>query len=112
MAEALICDTFSGTLVVGEEEKIEEKIKKLNEKLRRRSELSMSDIYEEINKDLPDDMKIGYHPLCGDVYLGFDYIEFKHNSDYKPITLEYAKINELPLMTLRFDMSKCKYEDL
>ena len=112
MAKVLIYDTFSGTSVIGEEEKFKEHIKNLNEKLRKRTELSMSDIYEEINKDLPDGMKIGNHPLCDDVYLGFDCIALKHNSDYKPITLECAKNNELPLMTLKFDMSKCRYEDL
>ena len=111
MAEALIYDTFSGTSVIGEEEKFKEHIKNLNEKLCKRTELSMNDIYEEINKDLPDGMKLGRYPLCNDVYLGFDYIELKHNSDYKPITLECTKIKELPLMTLKFDMSKIKYED-
>lgn len=111
MAEVLIYDTFSGTSVIGEEEKIKEKIEKLNEKLRKRYELNLNDIYEEINKDLPDDMKLGRHPLCDDVYLGFDYIELKRNSDYRPITLECTKINELPLITLRFDMSKCRYKD-
>lgn len=115
MAEAVFRDEFVGRWFVSEEEKIKERVKKLNKELFDRSRLDLHDIYEEINKDLPEDMKIGRFPICNDLYLDFDYLQLKEDPDYKPIYLERETVKgNMPCIRLYFDTKSIglKYEDV
>jgi hypothetical protein len=104
MAEAVFRDELENGLLANSEEKIKERIEKLNEKLFNRSRLDLYDIYEEINKDLPEGMKIGRFSICNDLHLDFDYSQSKEDSDYKPIYLEHeTEKGNMPCIRLYFD---------
>lgn len=113
MAKTLFYDSITGQSFIGDEERIKEAIEELNKELLDRSRLNMSDIYAEINKDLPEHMQIGRNPICSELCLDFDYKQLEENPNYKPIDMNHTLYhNDVLTIKLNYDMNSIKLKDV